>query len=144
MLLALLLLAAGSQLELRASDLELRWRARLPVELVHAGPAGRRVRLVAEAGPLQVVPVEGLELPAQGTLRVELDVFRGRAEWGSRQRLRLLALDEQGAPVGLAELEVRVAPDPYLLPRLRWPLLALALGLLGVALVRELRQRRRA
>lgn len=143
MLLALLL-AAGPALELRAADLELRWHARLPVELRHDGPAPVRLRLAAEAGPLQVVPAEGLELPARGARRVELDVFRGRAEWGSRQRLRLLALDERGLAVGLVELEARVAPDPAVLPRLRGALLATGLGLLAGALFLGPRQGRRA
>jgi hypothetical protein len=46
--------------------------------------------------------------------------------------------------VGLAELQVRVARDPAWLPRLRWPLLALGLGLLAGALGWELARRGRA
>lgn len=147
MLLALLLTATVSPLEIRASDLELAWHARLPVELRSGADALRRVRLVAEAGPLQVVPAEQLELPAAGRVRVELDVFRGRAEWGSRQRLRLVALEgpaDAPVPVGLAEVQVHVVRDPAWLPRLRWPLLALGLGLLGGALGWELARRDRA
>lgn len=148
MLLALLLAAAApGQLEIRAADLDLAWHARLPVELRNGAPAPRRVRLAAEEGLLQVVPAEGLELPPGGSLRIELDVFRGRADWGSRQRLRLVALEgppEAPVPVGLAELQVRVARDPAWLPRLRWPLLALGLGLLAGALGWELARRGRA
>ena len=91
-----------------------------------------------------MAPAEELELPRGGARRVELDVFRGRAEWGSRQRLRLVAIDALGRAVGMVEREARVTPDPYFLPRLRWPLLALGLTLLGAALLLELRQLPRA
>ena len=143
-MLVALLLAALLPLELSAPDLELGWHARLPVELRNTGPEPLRVGLAAEAGALHVAPAEGLELPRGGARRVELDVFRGRAEWGSRQRLRLVARDPRGLAVGLVELEARVTPDPHLLPRLRWPLLALGLTLLGAALLLELRQLPRA
>lgn len=58
----------------------------------------------------------------------------------------MIAEDESAEPARAAVVTavVRVLPDPAWMPRLRWPLLALAVVLLVAAFVSEVRAGRRS
>jgi hypothetical protein len=96
------------------------------------------LRVSDERGGLRPLPAT-VDVPAAGSVRAALRVFRGDAAWDTRHEVDVVALEGE-TPVGLASATIDVADDPALVPRLRPWLIALGLVLLGLALVRQWRQ----
>lgn len=92
------------------------------------------------------------EVPARGAVSVGVPLARAGAPRGSRHGVLVLVEmsaemsaetpAEALAQTAVASAVVEIAPDPSLLPRLRFPLLGLGLALLAVAAVVEWRQKR--
>ena len=83
-------------------------------------------------------------MPGSGTLSTWVRLFRVDAPWNSRQGLLVIARDDTGPLVrtAVAAGAAQVGGDPARLPRLRRPLVALALLLLALAVGAELWSRR--
>jgi hypothetical protein len=149
---AYLLLALGvpeappPAVRLTVPDLELRDQGALAVGLESADAAPHQVRL-------RVLTPKGLRaerlrqvvtVPATGRVTAPVQVYRGEAPRGRPQGVLVVA-DAAGdiARDAVATAVVRVAPDPALIPRLRAPLLVLAVVLLLAAVAAEYRRARR-
>lgn len=125
-----------------------------PMRLAVVGNAEVRIESLDGAGHrawlalrvprgLRINPVEAeVEVPAKGAARVPVQLFRVDAPWGSRHGVLVAAtsLDGALARTSVATGTVEVGSDPAWLPRLRWPLLGLALLLLVAAGAAELRR----
>jgi hypothetical protein len=82
-------------------------------------------------------------VPAQGRVSASLGVLRAGAARLTRQGVLVLATTADGGEqtVAVAEGAVVLTKDPALMPRLRMPLLGLAMALLGVAIGVEVYRR---
>ena len=146
---AYLLLALGATSEpavrLSVPGASMCWTGTLVVQLESADGAAHRVRLRAEAPRWLRLenPTGEVEVPAQGKALAPVRLFRGTAPWGSRQGLLVVAeaMDGDLARTTVATGVVEIRSDPAWLPRLRRPLLLLAVILLAGALLAEWRQR---
>jgi hypothetical protein len=138
----------GPAVRLEAGDVSLDARAVLPVTLESVDGAAHSVRLrVLTARGLRAPgPAPEVGVPARGSVSVEVPVVRSGASRGSRHGVLIVAetLDGDLAQEAVATAAVEVVPDPSLLPRNRGPVLVLALALLSVSGLAELRRRRRA
>jgi hypothetical protein len=106
-----------------------------------------RVRLrVVTARGLRAGDAIRLEVPASGEVTARIPLLRAGAPRDSRQGVLVIAEDEGDEPARAAVVTavVNVLPDPAWMPRLRWPLLALAVVLLVAAFVSEVRGGRRS
>jgi len=137
----------GASLRLSASEATIRTRGTVPVRLESAdgAPHRVRVRVLTPRGLNAEAPVE-LAVPASGAVTAEIPVLRGSVPRPSRQGVLVVAevLGGDAAQASVAATLVHVEGDPALLPRLRWPLGAVAVALLIAAAVAETRSRRRA
>jgi hypothetical protein len=147
-----MLIAIGENAEpavrLSVPDVQMDSVGRFAVSLSSRDGAPHRVSLrVRVPRGLRVDPPESsVAVPAQGALPVALSLFRVDAPWQSQQGLLVVATTSDGALLRTTAATgvVHVREDPARMPRLRKPLLALALVLLAVALAAELRRRKRA
>jgi len=145
---AYLLLAIGQQppqaVDVTIQPLRLLDMGSLRVRLRSRDGAAHSVRLrgVAPTGLQLRDPAADLDVPAQAAVEVGMTVFRGSAPRPSVQGVLVVAETEDGATVSsaVAAATVDVLPDPAWLPRLRWPLLGLAVGLLLAAVWAEWRR----
>lgn len=140
----LLALGAGASppVSLTVEEVRLDSYGPLTVGVTSADAQAHRVRLrVVTARGLRADPPVDLEVPAVGEVRARLPLLRAGAPRDSRQGVLVVAEEATGplARAVVATAVVRVLPDPAWMPRLRWPLLALATLLLLVALVFEVR-----
>jgi hypothetical protein len=150
---AYLLLSLGENpapaLTLAAGEASISTRGTVPVRLESADGAAHRVlvRVLTPRGLNADAPVE-VEVPSSGAATAEVPVLRGNAPRPSRQGILVVAevLGGETAQASVAATVVNIAPDPALLPRLRWPLAGAAIVLLLAAVVVEIekRSRRRA
>jgi hypothetical protein len=120
-----------------APDARLDWYGEVTVVLRSADsrPHEARLRLEGPRG-LRVLDPEGpISVPAQGAVHVPIRVFRGTLPWTTAQGVLAVAVADDGPAVRttVAAGTVTVGPDPAWSPRLRKPVLLLALLLLGVA-----------
>jgi hypothetical protein len=117
---------------------------RVRIESADLKPHRVRLRMLTPRGlqPFGDDPV--VDVPAFGAPTFELRLLRGGAPRPSRQGVVVLAetVGEQVASAGAAMAAVDVLPDPAWMPRLRWPLVSLALLMFAVAGYLEQRQRR--
>jgi hypothetical protein len=145
----LLSLAAnpGDALRLSAGEASIQTRGMVPVRLESAdgAPHRVRVRVLTPRGLNAESPVE-VEVPAAGAATAEIPVLRGNVPRPSRQGILVVAevVGADLAQASVAATLVHVAPDPALMPKLRWPLAALVVALLVAAAVLQARSRRRA
>jgi hypothetical protein len=143
---AYLLLALGASpppaIRIAAEDLKLDAVGSMRVSVSSLDGLAHRVRLRALTarglhadGP----PVE-VEVPAGGATAASLRLRRASAPRGSQHGVLVVGetVDGAVANAAVASGTVVVAPEPGWLPRLRWPLLVLAVLLIGTALFREL------
>jgi len=145
---AYLLLALGAQpgppVRLSVPSTRLIHQAVVAVGLESADGAPHRVRLRAltPRGLNALEPEQPVEVPATGRVEAPLRVLRAGAPAGSRAGIVLLAGEVDGPleRTAVATADVEVAADRPWLPRLRAPLLALALALLASAVLIELRR----
>jgi len=133
--------AAAPAVRLQVPELSLDTAGTVSVAVESADRAPHRVRI-------EVVPARGLragepavaEVPAEGRAQVGLAIYRGVAPRDTVQGILVVARTED-SPVertAVATAIVKVLPDPAWMPRLRRPLLALAVVLLGVSVAWEL------
>lgn len=83
-------------------------------------------------------------MPAGGAVSVPLRLVRAGAARGSRHGVLVVGetLDGPFARTSVVVAPVDVAADPAILPRVRRPLFVLALVLLSLAAIAEMRRRR--
>jgi hypothetical protein len=142
---AYLLIALGAEalpaVRLQVPELDLDTAGTLSVAVESADHAPHRVRI-------ELVPARGLrageaaltEVPAEGRTQVPIAIYRGAAPRNTVQGILVVART-QDSPVertAVATTVVKVLPDPARMPKLRRPLLAVAVALLGVAVAWEL------
>jgi len=147
---AWVLIALGEQAEpsvkLHLTDARVQVTGDLDVVLESADGAAHRVQLaVKTTRSLRADPVESVvEVPAKGTLAKSVRLFRVDAPWNSRQGLLVIARDDTGPLLrtAIAAGAAQLSADPALLPRLRRPLVGVALLLLAFAVAAEIRRRR--
>jgi hypothetical protein len=147
---AYLLLSFGANpaeaLRLSAGEASISTRGTVRVRLESADGASHRVRVrvLTPRGLNADSPVE-VEVPAAGSATAEIPVLRGNVPRPSRQGVLVVAEVVGGdlAQANVATTLVHVAPDPALLPKLRWPLAVVAIALLLAAAVVETLSRRR-
>ena len=148
---AYLLLSLGTSpapaLRLSAGEASIGTRGTVPVRLESADGASHRVlvRVLTPRGMNADSPVE-VEIPAAGAATAEIAVLRGNVLRPSRQGILVVAevLGGEVAQASVAATLVHIAPDPALLPKLRFALAVLVVALLSAAAVVEARSRRRA
>ncbi|MGE5126752.1 MAG: hypothetical protein ACM3PV_10705 [Betaproteobacteria bacterium] len=139
----------GPAVRLQAQPARIDVRGLLEVSLASVDGAPHHVHLRAVTARGLRVDGEGsvLAVPASGVVTARLPLMRAGAPRGTRHGVLLVAETRDGPPLRttVAVASVEVAPDPSLLPRLRRPLLVLALLLLAWALAAEAwRARRKA
>ena len=121
--------------------------AAVPVRLESADvrPHRVRLRLLVPRGLQPYGPEPEVSVPQFGSVTAEMKLLRGGAPRPSMQGLVVLAetIGEAPANASAATAVVAVEADPAWMPRLRWPLLALAVLFLATAGYMEHRQRRR-
>jgi len=148
---AYLILALGARptpaVRLSPEPLRLDVRGTLTVRLQSADAAPHRVRLRAltARGLRAEGPEPEIDVPAAGAVEAGLVLVRAGAPHGSGQGVLLVAetLSSALARTAVATATVEVVPHLAWLPRLRRPLLALAVALLASAAAVELVRRRR-
>jgi hypothetical protein len=146
---AYLLVALGANpppaVRVFAGEVTIDTRGGLPVELESADgrPHVARLRLLTPKGINPFGETADVHVPAQGRVSVTLEMLRGSASRGSRYGVLAAAstMDGPEQTSAVAQGVVSIAPDPAVMPRLRTPLTVLAIGLLLVATVVELRRR---
>lgn len=104
-----------------------------------------RLRVVTPRG-LRAGDAIRLDVPSSGEVTARMPLLRAGAPRDSRQGVLVIVEDEGGEPARSAVVTavVNVLADPAWMPRLRWPLLALAVVLLAAAFVIEVRAGRRS
>lgn len=146
-----LLVAMGANpppaVRLTVPDVRLETSAPVRVRLESADlrPHRVRLRMLTPRGLQPFGPDPEVDVPAFGSPTAELRVLRGGAPRPSRQGLVVLAetVGEDVASASAAMAAVEVQPDPAWMPRLRWPLIGLAVLLFLATGYVEHRQRRR-
>lgn len=117
----------------------------VPVELESADGRAHevRLRLLTPKGLNAFGEAPSVTVPAQGRVSAALGVLRAGAPRQTRQGVLVLAAAEESGEqtVAVAEGTVVLTKDPALMPRLRMPLLALAMALLATAIVVEVHRR---
>ena len=116
----------------------------LPVTLESPDGVAHRVRLRAVTSRALIAEdPEEIEVPASGTVRVEVPLRRAGALRGSRPGVWLVAeaVDGPVARTSVAAADVKIAKEPGLLPRIRVFLFVLGGLLVAGALLLELRRR---
>lgn len=121
-------------------------RGSLEVKLESADGAPHRVALrglSARGLRLEGAPLE-LDVPASGVARGSITLVRAGAPRGTRHGVLLVAESREAGLLrtSVAVARVEVAPDESLLPRLRKPLLFLALVMLAVVIGAEIQRSR--
>ena len=138
--------APAPAVRLSVPELSLRHQAALLVGLESSDGAPHHVRLrVLTPRALRAEKLSHeIEVPARGTVRAAVQIYRGDAPWGRPQGILIAAEAQDGAleRAAVAASVVHVQPDPAWLPRLRGPLLILALLLLVAAVLAEYRRAR--
>jgi hypothetical protein len=117
----------------------------LPVRLESASGDAHRVRLrAATARDLVAEDPREIDVPAKGTVQVDVPLRRAGAARGSRREVVLLAeaIDGPRARTTAASAEVTIAKEPGWLPRIRVFLFVLGGLLVAGAFLRELRRPR--
>jgi len=117
----------------------------VPVELESADGRAHavRLRLVTPKGLNAFGDAPPVTVPAHGRVSASLGVLRAGAPRLTRQGVLVLATTDDGGDqtVAVAEGAVVLTKDPALMPRLRIPLLVLAMALLGTAIGVEVYRR---
>jgi hypothetical protein len=118
----------------------------LPVRLLSADGDAHRVavRALTARGLRVVESPEAVEVPAAGAVTLSFRLARAGAPRGTHHGVLVVAETVDGplARTSVATAPVDVVPDPSLLPRLRGPILFVAILLLSAAALAEWRRRR--
>lgn len=146
---AYLLVALGANppaaVRVTAREASVETHGQVPVELESADGRAHavRLRLLTPKGLNAFGQVPPVTVPAQGRVSASLGVLRAGAPRLTRHGVLVLAttLDGGEQAVAVAEGAVVLTKDPALMPRLRMPLLGLAMALLATAIGVEVRRR---
>jgi hypothetical protein len=146
-----LLLALGANpppaVRLTVPSVRLDTMASVVVRLDSADLKAHRVRLrmLTPQGLQPFGPEPEVDVPRFGGVNAEMRLLRGGAPRPSRQGVVVLAetIGEEPASASAATAVVEVEADPAWTPRLRWPLLALAVLLFAATAYAEKRRRDR-
>ncbi len=105
------------------------------VESADAAAHTLRVRVQGPRGFRADDPPEEIRVPPRGAVQVPIRVFRGALPWASRQGILVMAESTDGPVASTAVVTgiALISPDPAWMPRLRRPLLAVAIVLLCAA-----------
>lgn len=146
---AYLLLALGANppaaVRVSTQEASVETHGRVPVQLESADGRAHDVllRLLTPKGLNPFGEAAAVAVPAQGRVSAALDVLRAGAPRLTRQGVLVLATTTDGGAqtVAVAEGAVVLTADPALMPRLRLPILILAMALLGTAVGVEVYRR---
>jgi hypothetical protein len=146
---AYLLVALGAHpaaaVRVTTREAEVETHGQVPVELESADgrPHEVRLRLLTPKGLNAFGDAPPVAVPATGRVSASLGVLRAGAPRVTRHGVLVVAtsVDDGAQNVAVAEGSVVVAGDPALMPRLRMPLLLLALALLATAIGVEVHRR---
>jgi hypothetical protein len=146
---AYLLVALGANppaaVRVRTREATVETHGQVPVELESADGRAHavRLRLLTPKGLNAFGDAPPVTVPAHGRVSASLGVLRAGAPRLTRQGVLVLATSDDGGEqtVAVAEGAVVLTKDPALMPRLRIPLLALAMVLLGTAIGVEVYRR---
>lgn len=146
---AYLLVALGSNppaaVRITTREAQLETRGEVPVELESTdGRAHRvRLRLLTPKGLNPFGEAPEVTVPGTGRVPAALGVLRAGAPRLTRQGVLIVAstVDDGEQTVAVAEGAVVLTRDPALMPRLRIPLLVLAMALLATAIGVEVHRR---
>lgn len=147
---AFLLLALGARPDpaVRIEALPASIDVQGPLEVRMGSADGERHRVRLRALPARGLrapdPPSEITVPAGGVVSVPLRLVRAGAARGSRHGVVVVAetLDGPLARTSVVAATVDVDADPAILPRVRSPLFVLALVLLSLAAIAEMRRRR--
>ena len=105
------------------------------IESADAAPHTLRVRLQGPRGFRADDPPDEIRVSARGAVHLPVRAFRGTLPWASRQGILVMAESTDGpvASTAVATGIALISPDPAWMPRLRKPLLAVAIVLLCAA-----------
>lgn len=146
---AYLLLALGANppaaVRVTTREASVETHGQVPVELESADGRAHavRLRLLTPKGLNAFGDAPPVTVPAHGRVSASLGVLRAGAPRLTRQGVLVLATTDDGREqtVAVAEGAVVLTKDPALMPRLRIPLLVLAMALLGTAIGVEVYRR---
>lgn len=123
------------RLSLRDAPMDFSGQVDVDVESADGAPHTALVRLLGPRGFRADSPADEVRVPAHGSVRVPIRVFRGALPWGSRQGVLAVAEATDGplASAAVATAAVEIAPDPAWMPRVRKPVLLLTVVLVCAA-----------
>jgi hypothetical protein len=136
---------APPAVRIAASPVEMDVLGTVPLTIESADGAPHRVRLrTLTARGLHSEGSPEVDVPGKGAVRAAIALRRAGAPRGSRPGLLIVAetVDGPVASTSATAVEVEVAGEPGLLPRLRLPLFVLGGLLVAAALFGELRSPR--
>jgi hypothetical protein len=112
------------------------------IESADGAPHTLRVHLQGPRGFRADDPPDEIQVPGRGVIQAPIRVFRGALPWASRQGILVTAESTDGpvASTAVATGIALISPDPVWMPRLRKPLLAVAIILLCAAAGLEVRR----
>ena len=145
---AYLLLALGGapepavRLFVTEAAFELRGAVDVGLESADGAPHAVTLRLATPRGLRAEDPTAPVAVPAKGRIVTKVDLLRSGAAHGTRHGIVVVAETVEGpeARTTVATGMVRILPDPAVLPRIRKPILALALALILASVVVEARR----
>lgn len=125
---------------------ELRGALEVGLESADGSPHSVTLRVATPHGLRAEDPGAPVRVPGAGRVQARLNLLRSGAAHDTRHGIVVVAEAEDGpeARTAAATASVRILPDPSLLPRIRMPMLGLALLLLAASLFVELRRLMRA
>jgi hypothetical protein len=143
-----LLLALGARpvpavrLELDPAPIDVRGGLRVQVWSADGAPHRVSLRGLAARGLRFEGPPVEVRVPASSSVQASLPLVRTGAPRGTKAGVLVLAETPDGplSRTAVAAASVEIAPDPSVLPRVRWVVLALGLALLAAAAVSEWRR----
>lgn len=145
---AYLLLALGAapdpavRLFVGEAAFELRGALEVGLESADGSPHTVKLRVATPGGLRAEDPRALVSVPGAGRVQAKVALLRTGAPHDTRHGIVVVAEVEDGseARTAIATATVRILPDPTLLPRIRMPILGLALALLAASLFVELRR----
>ena len=121
---------------------ELRGALEIGLESADGAPHEVRLRVATPGGLRAEDPVAPVPVPGKGRVVTRVDLLRTGAAHDTRHGVVVIAEAEDGpeARTTAATATARILPDPGVLPRIRLPMVALALLLLMASLAVEVRR----
>jgi hypothetical protein len=126
----------------REAAFELRGSLEVGLESADGAPHTVRLEVATPRGLRAEEAQAPVAVPGAGRVQARVGLLRTGAAHDTRHGVVVVAAAEDGpeARTAAATATVRILPDPALLPRIRMPILGLALALLVTSLYLELRR----